>query len=483
MGKYFIEYKFLSVASEFLIGFFLSVYVLLAPWYSIEFTGALYDNNRFLELLFLIMVAVPLLFLSDWRFKFLYNIQSFENKTKSIIVSLFILLLISAIHSEYKIQAFQEISLFFLLLIFAFSCHHYACLYPKSSDYLFVFSVLIGAFLFVIKFIIFYQIAGSVNSAFSWISPFVNFSNVRVFSHYQALTLPILIIPCFLNIPLRWQGVAFFLLALWWALHFATGTRSVWVALIGSMLFLKIFLREKSNRWLSHQIFAMLLGGVIYGVFRYLSDDSNRFGMDTIFDRGTSSSGRWELWKVAFELIKEHPFLGVGPMHFSFNNFEIAASPHNSILHIASEYGVPSLLAVIYLIFFILKRAVFWCVNCTNEQDLQINISLTASFICGLVDSMFGGNIIVPPSQLIFFMIGGWLVGRNDLAPELIESELKLVSRWHKVLFVSSLILAIMIQVIGVKDYYAYMTGPDVNLPIYAHPRFWHDGHWPVGIK
>ena len=59
-----------------------------------------------------------------------------------------------------------------------------------------------------------------------------------------------------------------------------------------------------------------------------------------------SFSVRLILWKQAVNLIKQHPFFGVGPQHFAYYPNEWGAHPHNAVLLFATEWGLP----VIHLI-------------------------------------------------------------------------------------------------------------------------------------
>jgi len=472
------------VVSRFLGCACAALYGLIAPWYLLEFTGPIYDSARFLELVILISVAVLLLVISTWRHQSLMVFASIPNTIKLGLSAFLILALISSIFAQFPEKSLQEISLFLLLFMFGIICQFLTSNNKTLMDRLFIATILLGALLFICHFVICYLAAVVTNVSFSWISPFVSFSNVRFFSQYQAYTLPILVIPLItFNLPLRWRTVTLILLAFWWALHFATGTRSVWVALIITTLFLLIFLKDRARQWLIWQLVGMLIGGIFYLAFDYLTLDNSLYGLGSITKRGLDDNGRWPLWLNAFEMIKNHPLLGIGPMHFAFNNFTIAAHPHNSTLHIAAEYGLPAVLIAVYLVVALLKKAVVWCIKPTYSENPQINIALTASLVCGLCDSLLSGNIIMPHSQMMLFMIGGWLIGRNQ-ATDLISIELQpLQSKGRTLVLVTVVLAALTIQLNGVQSYYSYMKRTQFSVPEYAHPRFWNDGHWPAEEK
>jgi len=472
------------VVSRFLGCACAALYGLIAPWYLLEFTGPIYDSARLLELIPLILIVVLLIVIPIWRHQALLGLASIPNTIKIGLSAFLILALTSGLLAQFPEKSFQEISLFLLLFMFGIICQFLTSNNKTLIDRLFIATILLGALLFICHFVICYLAAVVTNIPFSWVSPFVSFSNVRFFSQYQAYTLPILVIPLIeFKLPFRWRVVALLLLALWWALHFVTGTRSVWAALIVTTLFLLIFLKDRARQWLIWQLVGMLIGGIFYLAFDYLTLDNSLYGLDSITKRGLDDNGRWPLWLSAFEMIKNHPLLGVGPMHFAFNNLTIAAHPHNSVLHIAAEYGLPVILIAIYLVIAFLKKAIAWCIKPTYSENPQINIALTASLVCGLCDSLLSGNIIMPHSQMMLFMIGGWLIGRNQ-ATDLISIELQpLQSRGRTLLLVAVVLTAITIQLNGVQSYYSYMKRTQFSVPEYAHPRFWNDGHWPAEEK
>jgi len=472
------------VVSRFLGCACAALYGLIAPWYLLEFTGPLYDSARLLELILLIPIAALLIVIPIWRRQALTVFTSIPNTIKIGLRALSILALTSSILAQFPEKSLQEISLFLLLFMFGIICQFLTSNNRTLMDRLFIATILLGALLFICHFVICYLAAVVTNIPFSWVTPFVSFSNVRFFSQYQAYTLPILVIPLVtFKLPFRWRAVTLILLAFWWALHFATGTRSVWVALIVTTLFLLIFLKDRARQWLIWQLMGMLIGGIFYLAFDYLTLDNSLYGLGSITKRGLDDNGRWPLWLNAFEMIKNHPLLGIGPMHFAFNNFTIAAHPHNSILHIAAEYGLPAVLIAVYLVVALLKKAVVWCIKPTYSENPQINIALTASLVCGLCDSLLSGNIIMPHSQMMLFMIGGWLIGRNQ-ATDLISVELQpLQSKGRTLVLVAVVLAAITIQLNDVQSYYSYMKRTQFSVPEYAHPRFWNDGHWPAEEK
>ncbi len=457
------------------------LYGMLAPWYLPEFTGFRYDEARYLELIFLTSLGLLLIGVSSWRHYALHLFDWMPISVKRAVGFLLVLALTSSLFAVSPAKALQEISLFVLLLAFGSLCAMLAHQSTQLINRLFVASIAFGAVIFVVHFITSFLAAVSIGATFSWFSPFVSFGHVRFFSQYQAYTLPILSLPLIVfNLPLRWRIIAMLLLVCFWALHFLSGSRSVWVAIIVTTLFLLVFMRQRSSQWLKWQLFGLLLGGIVFWVFDNLPVDNSQFGLGSIAKRGIDDSGRLHLWQIAFDMIKDYPLLGVGPMHYAFTNFLIAAHPHNAVLQIAAEYGIPAALIACYLAFFLLRKAVIWCKTSTNNENQQINIALAASLVCGLTDSLFSGNIIMPQSQMLLFMMGGWLVGVN-LKLALLDSRFEQsVSHWQHWVLSITVLAAITINIIDLNRYYTFTQDPAFSMPSNPHPRFWTNGHWPA---
>jgi len=63
----------------------------------------------------------------------------------------------------------------------------------------------------------------------------------------------------------------------------------------------------------------------------------------------TGLSGREIIWSLAWEMSLAHPWLGVGPMHFSATFNPVAAHPHQVLLQWAAEWGLPATLMALVL--------------------------------------------------------------------------------------------------------------------------------------
>lgn len=469
----------------------------LTNWFNPLTATSHYDGARFLELAILAWVNLVLLAIADLRKGVLALISSLPRRIRLLLVSLALLAGASALQSRFPASALLEVGLTILLLHFACACAIVAHQRKNDTDRIFVSSLLVGAAIFVIFFILSYKSALDSGEHFNWIRPFVTFGNIRLFSNVQAYTLPLMLLPLLAFETSKTLRAAVILIAaLWWALHFASGSRSVWVALIISTLVMLLWLRRTALPWLSLQGRLFLLGGAIYGVLAWWYDELNRnesYGISGIISRGLDGSGRLELWREAWAMIRFSPWLGAGPMHFGFYNFKVAAHPHNTWLQIAAEYGLPMALLLTFLLFSFLGYTLRWCSTPVSARDRNINICLTASLLCGLADGMFSGNTLMPQSQLLMFFITGWLVGRNlsqvesptyssarNHSPDWRKPGGQLHA-WAQTTLVVIIIATLSMQMREATRYHTFRKFNGFDWTVCYHPRYWQNGHRPAG--
>ena len=241
------------------------------------------------------------------------------------------------------------------------------------------------------------------------------FSNKRFYGQFQTFTLPLLAFPL-LIFPTR-KAIkigAFTLLASWWFLVVSGGTRGSWLGMMvaASVLF---FLGASGRRWVRWQLMAALVGvlsfWLLFGVIAdYLGLRILNFAGDRL---NSSLSSREIIWQQAWDMIRERPWQGFGPMHFADIASPVAAHPHQAVLQWASEWGVPSALCVAWLVvrgLFATLRLIRERADSQSPADL-LRLCLFASLIGALTQSMIDGVIVMPYSQLWLALVVGWLMG------------------------------------------------------------------------
>jgi len=201
-------------------------------------------------------------------------------------------------------------------------------------------------------------------------------------------------------------------------------------------------------------------------------------GLSEMSRRGFDTSNRRELWLSALGMVRDFPILGVGPMHFSFINFEWAAHPHNAVLQWAAEYGLAAATITISLVAYLLGSCVRWTKSARDADDWLLNIGLLAALITGLLDSLVSGNTLMPVSQMTLFVLIGWVVGRNAARPSVKGP----VPTGATGFALAGLSLACAVTVgLGALSYYQYWEARQFFVPAGpSHPRYWEEGHWPT---
>lgn len=258
-----------------------------------------------------------------------------------------------------------------------------------------------------------------------WGSPnFVGFYNPRAFSDYQAAIL--FLAPWALRqlppSPLV-RSLGWCLLASYGALAFVAGSRSQLLGVIAVFLLVffalgresfKNLLKEQARLWLFAFLAYLLLFHVwpfiIYGGFREGVFSAIRY----------TSSGRIELWRMAFEMALDNPWFGVGRLHFAATLNPIAASPHSLIIQIMAEFGFPALIVSITLFLFwfssIRKGILSESSNAGKDHDM-FAVSLFCSFSALLAHSCVSGVFSRPQGSVLLILLGGILTGSARASP------------------------------------------------------------------
>ena len=305
------------------------------------------------------------------------------------------------------------------------------------------------------------------------------FSNKRFYGQFQTFTLPLLALPLLIpTLSRSLKGAVFALLCVWWLIAIGGGTRGTWLGM-GAAGVVLATLGPWGRRWLGWQLAAVLGGLLLYWlVFTQLADYLGIEIANAASDRLTTSlSGRAPIWWQAWHMLAERPWLGFGPMHFADIANRIAAHPHQAFLQWASEWGVPSALCVMVLVwrggwatFGVLRERAM----CTERADL-LRLCLFASLVGALVQSMVDGVIVIPNSQVWLALVVGWLMALHvwRTAPTV---ELPLAWGVWKALSVLAVGLLIFIAARDVphikQAQQQYLDGHGR----YLQPRFWAQG-------
>lgn len=314
---------------------------------------------------------------------------------------------------------------------------------------------------------------------------YTGFSNIRFFGHVQTMLLP------FLVLPLMWWGATrarrimlWSIPALWWMLVIGSGTRGTWIALLIGGIAVYFFGGQSGRCWLRWQLKGMIFGAAAYVLFILLVPEllSRPASFLHRADDIISLSKRELLWAASVDFSLGHPWLGVGPMHFSNVWNPVAAHPHNAVLQWMAEWGVlPALLltlvsAIAGLSWALRVRAV---TAARPETRLSMMaVALLAALTGAAAQAMVDGVIVMPVSQTLLAAFCGWAMGHylgEPVAPVVHGWKKRLVAAMVVLFAAGAVVNGVAPDILRVaqreKAYFESRPPGEILLP-----RFWAQG-------
>jgi len=321
-----------------------------------------------------------------------------------------------------------------------------------------------------------------------------NFSNIRFFNHTQTSTLPLLILLCCLTprpSRLRWLWLA--VTTYWWMALFATTGRGTLLGMAAGCAVVAVLARRRAVPYLRQVALTAALGLLAYFIFLIAvpvllgSEGMRSFSYAIARTAADPASGRTYLWHLALTLMAQHPWLGVGPMHFAHHAgyLHIGAHPHDWLLQVAAEWGLPALLCLLVAIGSALHALLRTgaCLRADDTDNQAIFCALLVGTVAILVDGLVSGIFVMPQSQLAIALFLGCAIGwQRNLGPAAPAQTTNAAAR----LIGTALVIAAMVGVIaGVwPDAPAKWRGEELTPAQQAlntgsqWPRLWKAGYF-----
>ncbi len=357
----------------------------------------MYDAKRIVVLLILLVVSLCCFLLP----------KNCVSKVGGFFLLFFGLGLVSCLYSRYPGYAFSEWGLFLLLGLGALGVSSLVMVFSDYAARLFLVGVLI-----VSGYYCYTVVVGVVASLLGggvpvWPLPIYGFSNIRFFNQaHLAVFFWILISPFALN----WARFSSFILcvigALWVAfLIYSVGRGETLAAMGGMLVILCLGLSITNIRRAIPVMLLILLAGVAMALY-YMSIFDVASKTERLANMGDSA--RIILWKQALNLWWEHPFIGVGPMHFAAYPNPIAAHPHNGFLQILSEWGGIAFVLMLVMIVILLKTQ--WKVY------LFLRRNRDSSFRRGAIEWYWLAALLTWLSQTAYAQVSGvWVMPLSQM--------------------------------------------------------------------
>lgn len=335
----------------------------------------------------------------------------FPGKAGKALALFFLLGLLGSIRAYAPRMAFFEVALLFLL--YAVAVAGGAEIARRGLPGMLWLLRLLGVAgaLYAFKFLVAYFGSFSLGVPVDPSDFTPGFSNFRFFNHVQTSTLPLLVLLCCLTPPssrLRWLWLA--VAGYWWMALFATSGRGTMLGLAVAAVAAVFLLRGAAIPYLRQALLGALAGLGAYLVLLVIvpmvlgTEGMSAFANAVARTASDPASGRMRLWGRAVELIVQHPLLGVGPMHFAHYGrpVRLGAHPHDWLLQIASEWGLPALACLLFAIVaavVALARAAR-AVRVDDRDNRAVAAALLVGAVAILVDAAVSGVIVMPQSQL-----------------------------------------------------------------------------------
>lgn len=323
------------------------------------------------------------------------------------------------------------------------------------------------------------------------------FDNYRFFNHIQTVSLPLLGLLAARTLDGAHRRFWWAVTALWWTLLFLSAGRGTALGLAAGLAGAACFSVSAGRRWCFSMALSALIGLVAYLVFfaaipvwRGLQPIGLFFA---VVERSFESpaSGRLLLWSRALDMVLAHPWLGAGPLHFAHaaRDLRAGADPHNWVLQIASEWGVPALV----LLVAVLGRAIRTLVAALRPLPGDATLpqpTTTALLVAGIavvVDGSVSSLITVPTSQLwmavYLGMAWGWIASRRN-APHAASRQVALGKRLAVMACAMGLLVALVwgvwpeLQNLAGLRAEALRLSPDSGASPVFWPRVWLHGYF-----
>jgi hypothetical protein len=241
------------------------------------------------------------------------------------------------------------------------------------------------------------------------------FDNPRYLNQIQTCTIPIAILSTQLlkTAKTNFKFLDSYLLflastacCLYISIVFVMGGRGTVISLFLGFIIIWLIYRKKASIICTATVKFCAIGYLIYLIILFAS--SQLFGnIDSPPYAALlrlTSSGRLEFWSIAVESIKNSPWLGVGPLMYSSLSQSLN-HPHNSILWLMSEWGVPGALVATTLMAYLYFKYVT-SVRYANQKldasnpSLLISYALVYAITASCIHSLVSGVYIVPASQM-----------------------------------------------------------------------------------
>ena len=299
------------------------------------------------------------------------------------------------------------------------------------------------------------------------------FSNIRFYAQFLSWTTPFLLGYITIKTDNKFRKAIITICILSWMLVLVSGTRAFILGITFSLLSTFWITPGIWKRYATWTILTGLAGAIGYLILIFILPGilgvDNSAALNSTVDRDFSnSSGRVKIWIDTLNIALSHPYTGIGPMMTAMDGvLDRVAHPHNFLLQLMAEWGIPFATAFMILAIYLAFRWKKLIAENAAEREslaLPVTAAISSATAAGLVD----GLMVMPVSLLYMSVILGfgaalWRTWTPDI------KRFKAPVWFTVLLFTPVLSLAVFTTYQWIK-----IAKSDV---IYSSaPRFWEDG-------
>ena len=310
----------------------------------------------------------------------------------------------------------------------------------------------------------------------------VRFFHPRFYNHLQTFSIPLIAaLPFVFGSSRKLKLIAVVLIGLQWCLILVSGGRGSVVSLIAAFSLAALLFPSNRRAWLSIHVAGLILGVAIFFAAlesnQSVSPGGGQFVSQSIGRPMAHTTGRTFMWEISWHQAVNQPWLGVGPARFACEYYpSIIAHPHNFPVTIMAEWGFPALVLIMLVSAWLGWGLIVKCrQNLDGRASSDILVAmLSCSIIAATVHALVSGVLIMPASQVMTVLVGGWAFGRFNIAvPQAPANRLTTSLTLTTAIALAALVSVFSlseIQKIGLRTQYQ-------NTQITLEPRYWQSGH------
>lgn len=364
-----------------------------------------HDHQRIFQLIIVFIASVAVLFIIP---------TPMPVPALGLVITICLLGFISSVLAEHTLWALKEWARYIALWMLVLFVGQFAKETKKLTMAALFLMALVG-FLNAYQFLVYYTMA-FVTKIYVLDADvlFYGFTNPRFLNQFQVLLMPAL---AFLFVQ-QWRKsityhrvisiIILLTLVVHWCIAFTLGGRGLWLGLGVSHLIL-LFAFPRFRWLLGVQLASALLGFLLFYLMFVLVPGWLELSPTLRDGLRTTLSAREIIWQQAWELFLAHPWLGVGPMHFSAYINPEAAHPHQVVLQWLSEWGLFATICASALVMWGVWHGILW--NRTNNAH-AVDATLWLSIVGALVLAQVDGVFVMPYTETWLAILVGLAMGR-----------------------------------------------------------------------